>query len=456
MKRIKNQKLRIKNLWKFFFLFFVLVSCFLFLTSTAHADTAIDNGLNFLRSKQDESGRINTGFSAPSQWSAIAFAANGIDVSTVKNPTDSLKDFLLSDIPGDTASATDVENRILAIVAIGEDPTSFGGVNYVEKLESFYNNNQLGDTCALNDDIFGLLALIASGPSVNTQIKQDTLDFLISKQDAADNGFSFSAPGCNYYSTSADITAAAVQALAYAKITGLTNTGLDLSITKAGSYLFANQNSDGGFGYYGYSDTDTTGWVLISFNALGYKDTPQAIKAKEWLISQQSTTDGGFLAFDYGANAYVSNSTTTAHAVIALSGKSWILKIFSPVATPSPSLSPTISPTSMPTPTPTSTPSSTPTPTFVTTTNYLTTYNTYSTPATQSAITNITKYLPSAIPEKPVGQSNPQVLSESDNRSETMDKGQLLVKGLDSVSWPLAFVFSLYFVLRFMERRFKK
>src|SRR5688500_10052476 len=141
--------------------------------SYIYADTVIDNGINYLKLNQDSSGKITNGFSSPSQWSAIAFAANDIDTSDIKNPTASLKDYLLTDIPNN-GSATDWESRILAIVAIGNDPTNFGNTNYVHNLDSFYNNQQLGDICSLNDDIFGLLALIASGDSSSAQIKQDT------------------------------------------------------------------------------------------------------------------------------------------------------------------------------------------------------------------------------------------------------------------------------------------
>jgi len=76
---------------------------------TALADAVIDNGLNFLKGKQDATGRINTGFSAPSQWSSIAFAANGVDITTIKNPSVSLQDFLQSNIPSEPSSATDWE-----------------------------------------------------------------------------------------------------------------------------------------------------------------------------------------------------------------------------------------------------------------------------------------------------------------------------------------------------------
>lgn len=326
------------------------------LAQIAKADARLDYGINFLHSKQDSSGKITSGFSAPSQWTAIALAALGIDVATFKTATSSasLKDFLLTDTPVNN-SATDWESRILTIVAINENPASFGGTNYLQNLEGFYNNGQLGDLCALNDDIFGLLALIAGGGLANSNIKQHILDFIISKQDLANGGFGWSAPGCAWYDTASDMTAAAIQALHAAKDNGLINKDLDNAISRAKAYLLTTQSTDGGFGYFGSSDADTTGWVLMALNVLGMKDSTQAINAKNWLAGKQQS-DGGFPGWNG------SDSTTTAQGLIALSGTGWILKIFTPTATPNatPSATPAPVPTPTPSPTPTPTPSPTP------------------------------------------------------------------------------------------------
>jgi len=349
---------------KTIFLITILISLY-FYAPRISANSAIDNGINYLKSKQDSTGKINTGFSAPSQWSAIAFSVNGINISTIKNPDKSLKDFLLSNAPSDQSAATDWENRILSIVAINEDPTNFGGINYVQKLEGFYTDNQIGDVCSLNDDIFGLLALIAAKDKSTTQIKQDVLNFLIQKQDPQDGGFGFSAPGCDWYSTSTDITGAAIQALQAAKNNDLNVADLDSAIIKAKNYLLINQNSDGGFGYYDSSDSDTTGWVIMAFNVLDLKDSNEATRAKNWLLTQQSQTDGGFQAFDWGFNLSVSNATTTAQAIIALSGYSWIYYPAEIPIVPTPSTSLRASPTPAPTdtPIPTISVANTPTPT---------------------------------------------------------------------------------------------
>src|SRR3989344_4355059 len=138
--------LKVKNFWLVAFSLSLIVFANV---QTVRADTVTDNAVNFLKSKQDSVGRITTGFSAPSQWSAIAFTAASIDVATIKNPTVSLKDFLLTDVPAADAAATEFETRILAIVAIGDNPSSFGGANFVASLESKHDGSQIGDSCSL-------------------------------------------------------------------------------------------------------------------------------------------------------------------------------------------------------------------------------------------------------------------------------------------------------------------
>jgi len=437
------------------FILIALLVIFLQPVSFIHADSVTDNALNFLKSKQNEEGRITTGFSAPSQWSAIAFAINEIDVSTIKNPDNSLMDFLLTDIPAEPSAATDWENRILAIVALGEDPTDFGGVNYVQKLENFYESSQIGDTCSINDDVFGLLALIAAGETSTLQIKQDSLDFLIQNQDPDDKGFGFSAPGCAWYATSADMTAAAVQALQEAKDNGLTSAGLDDAITKAKDYLLANQSSDGGFGYFGSSDADTTGWVLMAFNVLGLKDSTEAVNAKNWLLTQQSVDDGGFQAFDWGLGALVSNSTTTAQALIALSGQDWIIDVFTPPATPSATPSATSSPTPSPTPAPTPSPTPTSSPST----------NNDPSPTPSPTPTLTTTPTPTPLPKLQVNDdyilSTPTPLPEVLGETITEDKQETkpaptLVDGFKAAALPVAGVFGLFTAFRFIEMRWKR
>lgn len=313
---------------------------------------SITHGTIFLQSKQDETGKI-TGYGGESQWATIAFASSNVDVTSIKNPSVSLKDFLLSDKPADNAVATEWERRILAIVAIGDNPSNFDGVNYVETLHGLAQDGQLGDPSLLNDDIFGLLALIASGDLANQKIKEDTLTFIINHQ-ATDGGFSWSADSsCAWCGSDGNDTAAALQALQAAKDSGMSHPDLDSTIEKGKAYLLSTQKSDGGFAYDTFSDADgsSTAWALMALNALGMSSSPEAEKAITWLKANQGT-DGGFQWMSgYGGDTY-----TTSHAVIALNGKSWIIQIYTPTASPSPTVTPIVSP--LPTATPLPTPSS--------------------------------------------------------------------------------------------------
>ncbi len=354
---------------------------------TVLADVVINNGILFLRDKQDASGQITGGSTGDaSPWAAIAFSANGIDIATVKNPTNSLNDYLLNYQPtAPTSSAMEWEKWILAITASGQDPYNFGTINYVATLESstYYNNNQIGDTFSVNDDWFGVLALISSGVANSDPVLTNSLAFVLNHQNT-DGGYGYSITA----GSDSNDTAAAIQALVAAKKYEINTNGVDIDekINKAKTYLLSTQAQTGGFLYDRWTtgpDSDSTTWALMALNVLGMQNSSQINNARTWLLSQQSTTDGGFTACNqwdpktYACTGYASNSTTTSHALIALAGKGWLLKIFtpsgsptptptvtpSPLATPSPSPSPTPSPTPTPNPSPTPTPTPSPSPT---------------------------------------------------------------------------------------------
>lgn len=327
----------------------------------------------------------------------------------------------------------------------------------MQNLEGFYNNHQLGETYLLNDDIFGLLALIASGSAANKQIEQDVLSFIITHQ-VPNGAFSWSPDTtCQYCDPSADMTGAALQALQAAKDNGLTNPNLDNAISNAKNYLLSNQNPDGGFGYSGSSDADSTSWVLMAFNNLGIGNTVPTTNAINWLLSSQQG-DGGFPSYSG------SDSTTTSHALIALSGKSWLLHILTaltPSATPSasptpspsttPTPSPSASPTSTPasannnTPTPSSSPTSTPTPSATPTPTPL------PTPLLKLKVEEV------ALDQSPTPTPSPEVLGEAISTKTEPDRQQVLANGFKSTALPVAGAFGLFTTFKFLEeRRWKK
>jgi len=324
--------------------------------------TAISNALTYLQSQQASNGQIN-GWGGESDWAAIAFSQNGLPASSVKSGDTSLYDFLLSDLPAPDSAATVWERKIITIVSLNQDPTDFAEHNYLNSLESLALNGQLGDETLLNDDIFGLLALLSSS-STNNELIESVLDFLITHQDPS-GGFSWTTNTCDWCSPDSNDTAAAIQALYLAKTSGYTHPQLEDSLSQALTYLLESQTESGGFAYDPNTPTPdgaSTSWALMALNMLGLSDSSQAQKAKDWLLSQQQA-DGGFpWSAEYG-----SDPTTTSHALIALNSAWWTKQAPDPSPTPTstltltPAPTPTSTTTLEPTPTPTSTPTPTPT-----------------------------------------------------------------------------------------------
>jgi hypothetical protein len=242
-----------------------------------------------------------------------------------------------------------VEKRILAIAAADEDTADFGGVNYNELFATYHNNDQIGDPILLNDDIFGIIAAAAADDVALEDMAQDALDYLIAHQ-GVDGGFSYTTDTCAYCGADSNDTAAAIIALEAAESLGLSNPGLDEAKSKAITYLMTTKQADGGFAYDTFSPSDgsSTAWVLMALNALGDDVATEASAARDWLLANQNS-DGGF---SYGAFGYTdSDAYTTAHAVVALLGSTWLLQP-APLEQPeTPPATATPTPTSSPTPT---------------------------------------------------------------------------------------------------------
>lgn len=251
-----------------------------FLPSPAFADYDQAQASGYLKSQTLE------------EWGVQALAAaNSLSGTNL--------DFLKND-PGNTP--TNIEKRILAIVAVGENPETFSQVNLMEKLAGRFDGTEIDPSASLlNDDIFGLLALAAAGKRADIQIK--LADFLEQNQNA-DGGWGF---GKGVASDSND-TAMTIMALL---ASGRSGTSVD----KAFSYL-ALAKSGNGYSYdavSGYGpDPSSTSWVISAFAAASRNMPAEAIA---YLESEQQG-NGSFGQF----------LPATAYAVIALSGKYYPVK----------------------------------------------------------------------------------------------------------------------------------
>lgn len=255
-----------------------------------------------------------------SAWSVMGLAASGaaaIDANHLKTVNSS--------------QAIDYAAPVLAIAGLNQDARSFGSHDYVAALKSFQSGGQLGDPSLLNDDIFGLLALVASGEPLSDATISVLKAYVLSQQNS-DGGWGFVVGG----SSDTNMTSASILALLSA---GLVPTASEIAVAQ--NYLQAAQNDDGGFPYdpvssFGTaSDTASTAWVVWALNALG-------IGASGWSKNGNSPqgflearqTSAGYFEYQQGSGEDSFTPITTSYAVIALTGKKLPLKIYAATEEP--------------------------------------------------------------------------------------------------------------------------
>ena len=261
--------------------------------------------VNYLESQQEASGKIG-GFGGETSWTIMGLVAVGIDPDTIENSGNSLLDFLAANPPSNTAT-TGWERDLLTITAAGENPFTFGGRNYVSKVESFYDGTQIGSTTTLNDDIFGILSLISAGPSANQEIISDSIEFLIPNQNS-DGGWSWQVGG----TSDSNDTAVAIQALKSAGNSGFTNTDLADAIDSGVNYLLGLQQADGGWEYQSGFGTDaaSTAWVI---QALIGEDSAVTV-GLNFLVGLQEASGGVQYQAGFGADTFTSGYALAAFA----------------------------------------------------------------------------------------------------------------------------------------------
>ncbi len=277
-------------------------------------DTEITLALEFLANAQTGFGSIGEGES--SAWVIMALAAAGEDASRwAVEGGDSIVDYLRDVAEPDSFNAVQLSIMILAVVAAGEDPYSFDGIDYVEKLQDKYDDDgdtgltQIGESADLADDFFGILALVAAGEAVDT----DIVDFVLKHQNE-DGGWDFRVGE----DSTVDGTALAVLAL----ISEETLSPTDEVFSDAVYFIAGSQNADGGFpdSHGEYSNVSSTAVVIMALHAIG-EDPSHSLWANggvtpvQYMLDQQDST--GY----FGGGDLSTRAAMTAHAVPALLGK---------------------------------------------------------------------------------------------------------------------------------------
>ncbi|PIQ68032.1 MAG: hypothetical protein COV91_06145 [Candidatus Taylorbacteria bacterium CG11_big_fil_rev_8_21_14_0_20_46_11] len=250
-----------------------------------------------------------------SPWTIMALSSAGESVNF-----DSLKS-----VSG--TKAIDLETPILALTSDGKDPRTFGSTDLVQALRGFYDGTQLGEVGIINDDIFGLLALVASGEPKDDAVLVGSTAFIRTHQNT-DGGFSFAVDGTSDTNT----TAAAIMAL---RAVGLEKE--DSAITKAIAYLKASQNDDGGFPYdpnssFGTeSDASSDAWVVMALTSLG-ETLSSWQKGGITPLAHLETLkqENGMYLYQVGGAEDSFTPVTTAYALMAVTGKTFPIRIIAP------------------------------------------------------------------------------------------------------------------------------
>ncbi|MCK4721723.1 MAG: terpene cyclase/mutase family protein, partial [Dehalococcoidia bacterium] len=221
------------------------------------SDAEVADALNYLHTQQGTDGGI--GDFGTSAWAVMAIAAAEEDPHSWKvnsNPT--IVDYLETN--ADSASSTnDYSRMILAIAAADEDVTDFGGVDFLSELQDAYDGSQIGDSSLLNDDFWGVMALVAAGEDPASTIIQDSVSFILSNQ-GGDGGWSWGVG----QASDADDTAAAIMALIAAG-----QSASSTAITDALAYIKSTQMDNGGFESWGSTNSATDSWGIDGIVAAG-------------------------------------------------------------------------------------------------------------------------------------------------------------------------------------------
>jgi hypothetical protein len=282
--------------------------------------------LDYLATQQNADGGFGSGFSPDSTLgstadAALAIVAAGGDLATFdqdgKTP--------LTYLEGNASAATsggDLSKLILAAIAAGENPRSFGGVDSVAKLEGLSNASGRigGETDTFVSHVLAVLAL----SSAQRPIPEAAIEYV---KDAQQENGSWAWDGTAETPGDTNTTAFAVQALVAA---GEDPAGD--AVADALAYYKGIQNEDGGWPYqnpseYGTAtDGNSTAVTMQAIIAAGQDPAGADWMAGEYTpVAALEALQNESGAFAWQAAMPDDNLLTTVQALPALAGKAFPL-----------------------------------------------------------------------------------------------------------------------------------
>lgn len=284
-------------------------------TTITHNNINVEKAANFLSLNQNPDGSFGSGRFF-TDWAAVALGS-----LSQKNETyNRTKTYLLGDFDPGSLTA-DYERRAMALMSLDINPYTGTKTNYILKISSSFDGQQIGDNSLVNDDIFGLLVLLKSGYEPTEEIIKNSANFILSNQDNGSWG-------------SVDLTAAAIQSLLLLKnqnnLDGALKTRMDTALESAFTFLRNSQKSNGGFD----NNSISTSWAIQALAANGESETSwekNYLSPSDFLYSKQMT-DGGLDETTLDLN---SRLWSTSYAIPAGQRNPWsiVLKQFTKPAT---------------------------------------------------------------------------------------------------------------------------
>ena len=258
------------------------------------------------------------------EWLALALARSGRSVPA--GYYDNVVQYVKANVNANerlhNSKSTDNSRVILALTAIGKDPTNVGGHNLLKGLDSMSYINKQG----INGPVFALIALDSHNYPTFGGVTRDVLiDRILSEQVKADGGWALG--GADEEASDVDVTAMTIQALApYYKTNAKVKTAVDKGLT----WLSEHQQEDGGFASWGAVNSESCAQVIVALAALGIdpltdsrfiKNGITALDALCGYYTQDDTLGKGFAHVKQSSGGYVGgayNQMATEQAYYAL------------------------------------------------------------------------------------------------------------------------------------------
>ena len=290
------------------------------LPALAVADLAA--ALDYLRTQQNADGGFGSGFGPGSTVGSTADAvaaivAAGGDPATFEQGGNSTLDYLAANAAA-VDNAGDLAKLIMAAVAAGQNPRTFGNTDSVARLEAMAGSD--GRYATANDTFVSHLLAVLALASVRRPISDAAVDQIVQAQQ--ENG-GWAWDGSEATPADTNSTALAVQALAAAGQAG------SEAVAAALDYYRAIQNEDGGWPYQSPSDFGTAtdaNSTAVSIQALIAAGEDQAA----WESSGGVTPAANLEAFQNESGAFAwqaampdDNLLATVQAIPALAGKAF-------------------------------------------------------------------------------------------------------------------------------------